>query len=187
MSEFIQIYDNILSKDLCIDIINKFENNNTKERGRVIGGIHTNIKNTYDLNMNPDLTPEFTENYNIISSKLNFYTQEYFKNISQHYNSINNLYFEPYHLIMKYNKNEGKYVFHNDQTTKNNGKTRILTYLFYLNTVEEGGETEFIDGTKIKPEAGKLLIFPATWSFIHKGNMPFSNDKYICTGWLYNK
>ena len=62
----------------------------------------------------------------------------------------------------------------------------LITYLFYLNTIEEGGETEFIDGTKIKPETGKLLIFPATWTYEHRGNVPISSNKYICTGWLYN-
>ena len=62
---------------------------------------------------------------------------------------------------------------------------RIVTFLFYLNDVEEGGETFFYNG-KVKPEAGKLILFPATWTYNHKGNMPISNDKYIVTGWFYN-
>ena len=36
----------------------------------------------------------------------------------------------------------------------------------------------------IKPEAGKLLLFPASWTFPHCGQMPISHDKYIITGWL---
>ena len=32
---------------------------------------------------------------------------------------------------------------------------------------------------------GKLLIFPATWTYMHRGNVPISEDKYIVTGWLY--
>ena len=63
---------------------------------------------------------------------------------------------------------------------------RIITFLWYLNTVEEGGETEFFNGRiSIKPEKGKLLLFPSTWTYIHRGNMPISNDKYILTGWIY--
>jgi hypothetical protein len=52
--------------------------------------------------------------------------------------------------------------------------------------VNEGGETEFFNGRiKIKPEKGKLLLFPSTWTFMHKGNTPISSNKYIVTGWLY--
>jgi hypothetical protein len=60
---------------------------------------------------------------------------------------------------------------------------RLLTFIWYLNDVTDGGETEFING-KIKPKTGKLLIFPSSWNYYHKGNMPLSNDKYIITGWI---
>ena len=47
---------------------------------------------------------------------------------------------------------------------------RILAYTVYLNGVEEGGETEFLyQGVKIKPEPGKLSIFPHLYTF-HPGN-----------------
>ena len=61
----------------------------------------------------------------------------------------------------------------------------MFTYLWYLNTVIEGGETVFWDSYKIKPEAGKIVLFPACWTFPHTGKMPISNDKYIITGWIY--
>jgi len=62
---------------------------------------------------------------------------------------------------------------------------RFLAFFMYLNTVDKGGETEFVDGTLIKPEQGKLMLFPATWTYIHQGRPPISNTKYICTGWIY--
>ena len=40
---------------------------------------------------------------------------------------------------------------------------------------------------KIKPKKGRLLIFPSTWTYIHGGNTPISNDKYIVTGWFYRE
>ena len=187
MNELIQIYDNILSKRVCDNIINKFENNENIFKGGIISGINTNIKNTCDLQIEVNYPPEFIEIFNLITSKLNFYTQEYFKNINQQFQLQNNIQPDFYHLIMKYTKNQGKYVFHQDaHYNYKDNKPRILTYLFYLNTIEEGGETEFIDGTKIKPETGKLLFFPATWPYVHRGNIPISSNKYICTGWLYN-
>jgi hypothetical protein len=70
--------------------------------------------------------------------------------------------------------------------TNNSIKSRLLTFIWYLNTVENGGETEFFNGRiKIKPEKGKLLLFPSTWTYNHKGNIPISSDKYIVTGWVW--
>ena len=68
----------------------------------------------------------------------------------------------------------------------NQATGRIITFIWYLNNVEEGGETLFED-FKIKPMEGSSLFFPATWTYPHSGAMPTSNDKYIITGWIYNK
>ena len=89
-------------------------------------------------------------------------------------------------LIQRYYKGKGKYIKHNDFAIKwDEKKYRVVTFLWYLNDVTEGGETEFWGSHKIKPEAGKLILFPACWSFPHSGLMPISHDKYILTGWLY--
>ena len=87
--------------------------------------------------------------------------------------------------INKYIKNKGFYTKHSDFNPTDIAHIRLFTYLWYLNDVNEGGETEFIDGTKIKSETGKLIFFPATWPYVHIGNMPISNDKYIIIGWIY--
>jgi Rps23 Pro-64 3,4-dihydroxylase Tpa1-like proline 4-hydroxylase len=66
-------------------------------------------------------------------------------------------------MIQKYDKNKGKYVYHDDGAIDILSKNyRVITYLWYLNDVEQGGETEFFGGDlKIKPETGKLLFFPS--------------------------
>ena len=57
---------------------------------------------------------------------------------------------------------------------------RYLVFLWYLNDVAEGGETAFVDlGLEVKPQAGRLLMFPPYWMFQHAGRAPVSNDKYI--------
>jgi hypothetical protein len=90
-----------------------------------------------------------------------------------------------YFMVQKYEKNKGKYVYHNDFHINNNKNYRVITFLWYLNTIDEGGETEFWDSYKIKPTTGKLILFPSTWSYPHRGIMPISDDKYIITGWFY--
>ena len=62
--------------------------------------------------------------------------------------------------------------------------TRVLSWLLYLNDVEEGGETEFLyQGFKQKATKGTLVIWPAAFTHTHRGNPPYSNEKYVITGW----
>lgn len=62
--------------------------------------------------------------------------------------------------------------------------SRVMAYTLYLNSVEEGGETEFLyQGVKIKPEPGKLAIFPAYYTHPHRGNPIYKGVKYIVSGW----
>ena len=62
---------------------------------------------------------------------------------------------------------------------------RYLVFLWYLNDVTNGGETEFPDlGLKIAARAGRLLMFPPYWMFQHAGLPPRSNDKYIISTYM---
>jgi hypothetical protein len=65
---------------------------------------------------------------------------------------------------------------------------RHLTTMVYLNDVLDGGETEFLyQSRRIKPRAGRVVIFPVEWTHTHRGNPPLSGDKYIMTSWLYHR
>ena len=57
--------------------------------------------------------------------------------------------------------------------------------MIYLNDVPDGeGETEFLyQRRRIKPTKGTVVIFPAGYTHVHKGNTMFTTDKYILTGW----
>jgi len=61
---------------------------------------------------------------------------------------------------------------------------RQLVWNLYLNDIEDGGETEFLDqNRRIKAKKGTMVIFPASWTHMHRGNPPLNKDKYIGTGW----
>ncbi len=65
---------------------------------------------------------------------------------------------------------------------------RLLLWTIYLNDRFEDGETEFLyQGRKIKPRTGSLLIAPAAFTHIHRGNRPRRGDKYIATSWILLK
>ena len=63
---------------------------------------------------------------------------------------------------------------------------RQLVAIWYLNEVPgPGGETEFLlQQTKVKPEQGKLILFPPFWTHIHRGVTLQSGLKYIATTWV---
>ena len=67
----------------------------------------------------------------------------------------------------------------------NHVANRYLVLLWYLNDVEQGGETRFpqLDVT-IPARAGRLLMFPPYWMYQHEGMPPVSGDKYIISTYL---
>ncbi len=62
---------------------------------------------------------------------------------------------------------------------------RVLLFMYYLNDVEVGGETEFhFQHRTVRPHRGQLVIAPCGWSHTHRGNIPRSSHKYILTSWV---
>jgi len=93
--------------------------------------------------------------------------------------------------ILKYKTMEGGYPrWHAEVFPDPDGEAihRVLFFVFYLNDVVKGGETElFFYGAKVPPRKGRVLIAPASFTHTHRGNMPESGDKYILTSWLLFK
>lgn len=190
--DLIKTYQNSLGKLLCENII-KIYNETPDKRDGISGvGINKEIKNSTDLHSN-DLVDnkEWTIIEGIIRKELNTKLMMYYYDINK--GKMIDSIFNPYPIsndsgfqIQHYKMKEGHYnSIHNDFDLQG-GFYRTLAYIWYLNDVDEGGETMFYNGMKIKPETGKLLIFPSIWTYPHSGLMPISNDKFIITGWIYS-
>jgi hypothetical protein len=62
---------------------------------------------------------------------------------------------------------------------------RYLVFMTYLNTVEDGGGTEFKYQNLItKAEKGLTLIWPSEWMHSHRGIVSPTEEKWIVTGWI---
>jgi hypothetical protein len=195
---FIHEFSNSIPDILCDKIIDMYEKSSDKFPGQILRGIIKDIKNTNDIAIPKNHVWEKINSflYKELMSKLKEYInhitpeKEINMNISGNeytfsYFNHQDLFSEGF-LIQKYDKNVGKFLYHNDFAIHENKEAiRVLTFLWYLNNVEEGGETEFWGNYAVKPEKGKLLLFPTTWTYPHSGKIPISNDKYIITGWLY--
>jgi hypothetical protein len=88
----------------------------------------------------------------------------------------------------KFQKSEtggGFHTWHTEQGSGKNNRGRFGVWMLYLNTVEEGGKTEFkFQDLAVKPEAGTLLIWPAAYSHVHRAAPDLVGNKYIATGWF---
>lgn len=71
----------------------------------------------------------------------------------------------------------GRYGWHFDGSL---GDSHFVLVMVYLNTLEphEGGCTEIGSGRKIRPECGKVMICPASWTYPHCGNEVKGESKY---------
>ena len=179
-SDFIYVERSALPKSFCNNVIEKFEQDDRKRQGQVGGGVHLDIKRSSDLSISKlDDWDSYDQAFfrclnNGLKKYLRFLPEEYMKN-----KALSELGNDTGYQIQRTQPGD-HYIWHHDQTT-----TRLVTFIWYLNDVKDGGYTEFIDGTRIQPEAGKLIIFPATWDFLHRGVSPKTETKYLCTGWVH--
>lgn len=194
---YFYINENSLSKELCFDILNLFENEN-KYEGITAGGLNKSVKDTTEVQIPQNsksplfnklrtlLDKELSNNIKKYVNNINNFVSEHEENSENKFKIFNDFLSYDTMQIQKYDKQKGRYVYHHDFIIQEKEKRyRVITFIWYLNNVEEGGETEFWSDYKIKPTAGKLVLFPASWTFPHRGKMPISNDKYIITGWVY--
>ena len=192
LSDFIYTADDALTKEFCSHVIEKFENDDRKSQG-VLGTnkiVDKTIKDSTDLvisKVKKDWGEEDHTFFTSISNQLDYYWQsldsihERLIPIGPHTKVQDQGY-----QVKRYEP-DGYYHWHQDYVVDNDYGARALTFIWYLNDQTEAGETEFLDGTIITPKAGKLLIFPATWCFLHRGLPPKVGRKYIATGWLSTK
>jgi len=193
--DFIRIYNNFLDKDLC-DLLINFYNKNEKHECKLttmadedgteqIDGIRKsnglNVDNLKRLKINNTETSIiFNIIFNIFDKGIKRYLNEfkYCINVKE--------FVSEELIITKYIKNKGYFKWHKDRgLMKNSANHRYLSAILYLNDVDIGGETEFKYQNKIiKPLKGQLLIFPSDWTYLHRGRIPESNDKYICNNFF---
>jgi len=190
---------NNLPNDFCKMVIDEFENEDESNKQLGSVGIEskkdTKVKTSLDfiIPRGEDLQWQMIDNF--LLKKLTEGLKVYSEHIKNTFPNLppklweillQNMHDDRGYQIQRTDPN-GFFSWHSDFYTEKEAGTRLLTFIWYLNTLqpEQEGCTEFIDGTVIKPEAGKLLIFPATWTNIHRGCVLKSGQKYIVTGWLY--
>jgi len=171
--QFIGIYENAISHEWCDKVIDYFEKAE-KHYDRVT------------VSFTRDKACGLWYNKGLINEFKNSLVPVYERYINKYpwAPSRQGLFITDY-KIQKTLPTEGFHNFHIERGPEEYEIYRSVVYTVYLNDVKEGGETEFLfQLKKIPPKKGTICLFPAEYTHPHRGNTPYSNPKYVMTGWL---
>jgi len=187
INNFIGVYDNYITPEECNKAIELYENqnkfNNTINR---IGFEKASILQKQDQQFfaAPHNINVWWESLKSMMINFDLAWNHYVKNVG-----ADDAYGTPFHFtdlkIQKTLPTEGYHVWHIEHGKGYENEPRAFVFSIYLNDVEEGGETEFLHFSKrVKPKTGRIVIWPAGFPYIHRGNSPLSGEKYILTSWM---
>ena len=188
IDNFIGVYDNYITKEECDKAIKLYENQNK---------------------FNKTFNRKFFEKASVLEKQ----DKQYFAsmdNIDVWWESLKPMMFNfdiawkhylkttgaegaydggPFHFttlkLQKTLPTEGYHVWHIEHNKGFDNEPRAFAFSIYLNDVEEGGETEFLhQSMRVKPKTGRIVIWPAAFPYLHRGNSPLSGEKYILTSWM---
>ena len=181
LADYIRIYDDALAPDFCAQLIAGFEQQAELQRrnGR---GVRAGLEESAwtELNIGQLADPAFI---GFFLAQIETYLARYNQDISLGIPVP--LRPRTDKLTLKRYRPGGDEGFQPHFDSIDVVSARYLVFLWYLNDVAEGGETEFCDlGVKVAPRAGRLLMFPPYWMYQHAGRPPVSGDKYILSTYL---
>lgn len=176
LEEFVKVYDGALDPKLCRHVVQTFESMPQLQVPNGIGA-RPGLEQSGWVEMDVSRLPEPRFHAFIVAQ-----VQEYYAKYNQACRLT--LPISPIHrlsdVIIKRYRPGGTEKFQVHFDALREVSNRYLVFLWYLNDVEQGGETEFPDlGVKVKAAAGRLLMFPPYWLYQHAGLPPVSGDKYI--------
>ncbi|MBB3168951.1 2OG-Fe(II) oxygenase [Simiduia aestuariiviva] len=222
MTDFIQIYPDMLSRGDCQHLIEKFESGGLATPGQTGQGVDVTKKDSMDLVLNtaPDWQPELAALAGATAQGLLRYVRQFpslicgaiapslvhpktgkptpltVENMAEFDDDmllqVIRAVFRLGNInLQKYRAGKGGYhhwhseVYPHPADPRQDSLHRVLVFMYYLNDVAEGGETEFLyQARKVRPSAGSLVLFPTDFTHTHRGCVPASEDKYILTSWV---
>ena len=176
-TDFIEIYDNVLSHETCKSFLSYIDNSHKVRR------TEKNLKDIWyitDCHLN-DPNPLISSLFQILVET----TNDYVKNNPQlartdaKWNLDNNFCLQKYDPDMAYYRSHAENLGLGDRNLR-----RMLVWMIYLNTVTDGGGTYFENYDRtVDAVEGRCVIWPAYWTHFHNGVVSKTQTKYITTGW----
>ena len=184
MDNLIKVYDDVIDKDSCNLLIGKFETH--EEQHETVYEEDGDEKIAFkQLQM-----VKFEEWKSIQEGMLEVF-QDYIMRYKIDCNIKDKQWpteygYEAIRMKRYLNNDTDRFDPHVDVLDHNTSR-RFLAFFIYVNDVDEGGETKFLNlykpGTYIPvtvtPKRGRLLMFPPMWPWYHAGLKPESGNKYL--------
>lgn len=86
--------------------------------------------------------------------------------------------------VQEYPKGGGYKEWHTERSgSAKSNVYRHLVWMVYLNSVPNGGTEWFHQDHYEEAVKGKCCIWPADWTYTHKGRVTHEHKKIIATGW----
>ncbi|MEI8026937.1 MAG: 2OG-Fe(II) oxygenase [Pseudomonadota bacterium] len=178
MPGHIKTFKNALPAALCREAISLFEK---------------------DSRVKPDPQPDYSKRHFLKLTGTPGW-QDIERRMQKHMDAVTQSYFAPIRgleeiaipewsddgLVMsRYNPGDICALHVDGQTAAPSGNgLRLATLLFFLNTVEKGGETWFpFQKTKVKPELGTAVMFPVSFTHPHEVLKTYEK-RYIIQTWI---
>ncbi len=176
---FIWQRDGALALERCQTLIERFEAHPGKARGRA----GADAVERLELKRSTDLTlagPEWRDVDGWLFSSLSAALRD----LRSRYPYFRGRFKDQGYAVQRTDEG-GYYHWHVDADSAALAD-RQLVAIWYLNDVEgPGGETEFLhQGVKIRPAAGRLVLFPPFWTHQHRGVTLRRGVKYLATTWI---
>jgi len=93
---------------------------------------------------------------------------------------------EEFFNLQYYKPGGGYHLWHCERQSSSRSNTyRHMVWMTYLNTVPDGGTEWFHQDLYVPAKKGRTVIWPADWTFHHRGRKSDSSDKLIATGWYH--
>ena len=184
MSNFVRQYPNALDDQLCDDLINWFESSESDTAKTVTANRET--RKDVQKWLNPEAAAEYTLLYNALQSAKRLMLERYIREFSIAYRGKKKL-ISVANKIQKTSPFGGGFHNFHAEVSHHENMDRCMVWTFYLNDLsKDEGETEFLyEKIRVRPRKGLGLMFPAGWTFQHRGNPVHTRNKYIATGWWH--
>ncbi len=171
---------NALPLDICQEMIRRFEEDTENQYP---GRIGQSFSKDQSMKRSTDLVTSGKENWKDLDSELFRSLGNAIKEFRELYPFFKGAFKDNGYAIQR--TNTGEYYHWRIDGGSHEFADRQLVAVWYLNDVEgPGGETEFsYQQIKVKPQAGKLVLFPPFWTHEHRGVTLEKGVKYIATTW----
>jgi len=188
IENFIGIYDNYITKDECDKAIKLFDQQNnfqkTLNRKKFENARTVEKKDMQYFASSDNLNVWWSELKSLVFN-FDLAFKHYIEETGAEDVYENGEFYYTQLKVQKTLPTEGYHVWHIEHSKGYENEPRAFVFSIYLNNVEEGGETEFLNQSiRVKPKTGRIVIWPAGFPYVHRGNPPLSGKKYILTSWM---